>query len=102
MQCPKCQQDNAAAAQFCTRCHTPLRYTCPACKHVQTHGGRCDECGVDFAKYAAMLIFSAQDTARRDHERTRERTSYLKQLLLLPITGGISLVKFLITRLRGE
>jgi hypothetical protein len=102
MQCPKCHEDNAATAQFCTRCHTPLRYTCPACKHVQTHGGQCDQCGVDFAKYAAMLMFSAQDTARRDHERTRERTSFVKQLLLLPITGGISLLKFLITRARGE
>ncbi|MBZ5545479.1 MAG: hypothetical protein LAO07_17675, partial [Acidobacteriia bacterium] len=86
----------------CGRCHTPLRYTCPACKHVQTHGGKCDQCGVDFAKYSAMLIFSAQNAAQREHDRTRERTSFIKQLLLLPITGGISLVKFLMERLRGE
>jgi len=102
MQCPKCKQDNAATAQFCTRCHTPLRYTCPACKHVQAHSGQCDQCGVDFAKYSAMLIFSAKETAERERERTRTRTSIVKQILLLPITGGYSLIKFLLTRMRGE
>ena len=101
MQCPKCQQDNAATVQFCTRCHAPLLYKCPACKHVQTHGGQCDKCGVDFAKYSAMLIFSAKDAAARERERTRTRTSIIKQVLLLPITGGISLVKYLLGLLRG-
>ncbi|MBZ5515085.1 MAG: zinc ribbon domain-containing protein [Acidobacteriia bacterium] len=102
MQCPKCKQDNPPTAQFCTRCHTPLRYTCPACKHVQSHGGQCEQCGVDFAKYSAMLVFSAQNAAARDRDRTRARTSLLKQVLLLPITGGISLVRFLLARLRGD
>jgi hypothetical protein len=57
---------------------------------------------VDFAKYSAMLIFSARNTVQRERERTRARTSILKQILLLPITGGVSLVKHLLGLLRGE
>jgi uncharacterized membrane protein YvbJ len=73
-----------------------LSYTCPACKHVQAHGGQCEQCGVDFAKYSALLVFTAQETARRARERTRARTSIVRQIILLPITGGISLVKYLL------
>ena len=102
MQCPKCRQDNPEKAQYCVRCHTPLSYTCPACKHVQAQGGKCDTCGVDFAKYSAMLIFSAKDAAARERERTRTQTGIVKQILLLPITGGFSLLKYLRERFRGE
>ena len=102
MLCPKCRQENPEKAQYCVRCHTPLSYTCPACKHVQTHGGKCDQCGVDFVKYSAMLLFSAKDAAARERERTRAQTSIIKQIVLLPITGGISLVKYLLGQLRGE
>ena len=102
MQCPKCRQENPEKAQFCVRCHTPLSYTCPVCKHVQTHGGKCDQCGVDFAKYSAMLIFSAKDEAARERDRTRARTGIVKQILLLPITGGFSLLKYLRELLRGD
>jgi ribosomal protein L37AE/L43A len=93
---------NPEKAQFCVRCHAPLTYTCPACHHVQIHGGTCDQCGVDFAKYAAMLVFQARDAASRSRERTKARASWLRQLLLLPLTGGISLVKHLLSRLRRD
>jgi uncharacterized membrane protein YvbJ len=79
-----------------------LSYTCPACKHVQAHGGQCEQCGVDFAKYSAMLVFTAQETASRARERTRARTSIVRQIILLPITGGISLVKYLLGLLRRK
>lgn len=102
MQCPKCRQENPEKAQYCVRCHTPLSYTCPACKNVQAQGGKCDKCGVDFAKYSAMLIFSAKDAAAREHERTRAQTGIIKQILLLPITGGFSLLKYLREWFRGE
>jgi uncharacterized membrane protein YvbJ len=102
MQCPKCRQENPEHAQFCVRCHTPLSYTCPACKHVQAHGGQCEQCGVDFAKYSALLVFTAQETASQARERTRARTSIVRQIILLPITGGISLVKYLLGLLRRE
>jgi methionyl-tRNA synthetase len=79
-----------------------LSYTCPACKHVQAQGGQCEQCGVDFAKYSAMLVFTAQQIANRERERTRARTSLVRQIILLPITGGISLVKYLLGLLRGK
>jgi len=102
MECPKCRQQNPETVQFCRRCHTPLRYVCPACRHVQPAGGKCEQCGVDFAKYAVMLQFQAQAQAEQAHRRLRTRTSILKHIVLLPVTGGLSLLKFLRARLRGE
>ena len=95
MQCPKCGQQNADTVRFCTKCHTPLRFECPACKHVQAQGGKCEKCGVDFAKYGAMLIFQAEQKSKKEHERVRRCSSFLKQILLLPITGGLSLLHYL-------
>jgi hypothetical protein len=102
MECAKCRHQNPETAQFCLRCHTPLRYVCPACKHVQRAGGKCEQCGVDFAKYAMMLQFQAQTQAQQKRQRSVTRTSIIKQILLLPITGGLSLLKFLRSRLRSE
>jgi hypothetical protein len=56
---------------------------------------------VDFAKYAAMLIFKAQEQSKREKERARTRAGVIKQILLLPITGGISLVRYLLAQLKG-
>ena len=102
MQCPKCKTENAETLTFCVRCHTPLKYTCPSCKHVQLHGGTCKKCGVDFAKYAAMLVFQAKDTAQAERRKAQGRSAILKQILLLPITGGLSLIKYFMGKLRGE
>ena len=102
MECPKCKTENAETVQFCARCHATLRYTCPACKHTQLHGGKCDQCGVDFAKYAMMLQFQAKTEADKDRERLKARSSLIKQILLLPITGGLSLLKYFRSQLRGE
>lgn len=98
MQCPKCGQANAEAAKFCTRCHTPLRFECPACQHVQPHGGTCDHCGVDFAKYLGLLMFQAKTESDKQSARIRKRSGMFRQILLLPITGGLSLFKYLFRR----
>jgi hypothetical protein len=102
MRCPKCQHENPDSGQFCLRCHAPLRYVCPSCKHVQDHGGQCDACGVDFMKYAMMLQFEMKKQSDEERARLRQRSSIVKQILLLPITGGFSLLKFFRSRLRGE
>ena len=102
MQCPKCREENPQTAQFCRKCHTPLRYSCPNCKHVQTHGGTCEQCGLDFAKYATVLQFQVKAQAKQERERGKARNEWIKQILLLPITGGFSLIKFIRTRLLGE
>ena len=102
MECPKCRQQNPETAQYCLRCHTPVRYVCPACKHKQLVGGKCEQCGVDFAKYAVMLQFQAQSQAQLKRQRAKTRQSIIKQILLLPVTGGLSLLGFLRSRFRGE
>jgi hypothetical protein len=93
MTCPKCLHENPDSARFCLRCHMTLRFTCPACKHTQTTGGRCNRCGVDFQKYTAMMQFQMESSLRSDRERNRARYSIFKHLLLFPLTGGCSLLK---------
>jgi len=102
VECPKCRHENPEVAQFCVRCHATLRYFCPACKREQFHGGKCDQCGVDFAKYGAMLVFKAADEAARQREGMKKRASLARQIALLPVTGGLSLLKYLLSRLRGD
>ncbi len=98
MECPKCKTANSDAAQFCKRCHATLLYKCPSCAATQRHGGTCDKCGVDFSKYAAMLVAREQTRAASKHDKVREHVSVWKQIILLPITGGYSLMKFLLRR----
>lgn len=95
MRCTKCGQENPETNQFCSRCHHPARYTCPSCKRVQDHGGQCDQCGLDFAKYATMLMFQGKATVEQERRRRNGRTDVLRQIVLLPITGGWSLLKYL-------
>lgn len=98
MECPKCKAANPESARFCTRCHMTLLYKCPACQATQRRGGTCEKCGVDFGKYAAMLIAQEQTRAEREHEKVREKASAWKQIILLPVTGGYSLMKFFLRR----
>jgi hypothetical protein len=57
---------------------------------------------VDFAKYAAMLVFRAKDQAAAQRSRAKQRTAIWRQIYLLPITGGLSLFKFFMGKLRGD
>src|SRR5208337_3602543 len=100
MRCPKCLRENPDNLQFCTRCHTPLRFTCPACRHVQDHSGKCEQCGVDFAKYAAMLVFQARNGAQQKRRHSKERASLARRSFLIPLTGGLSLLRYVLSRLR--
>ena len=102
MQCPKCKAENPETVTYCVRCHAPVRYTCPACKHVQPQGGKCEKCGVDFAKYAAMLVFQAKETVQSERAKSKQRTGIIKQIVLLPITGGFSLLKYFRDKVKGE
>ncbi len=95
MRCAKCGHENPESNDFCGRCHAPARFTCPACRHTQNHGGHCDNCGLDFVKYAMMLVFQNQTSAQQERERQKRRSDAIMQILLLPVTGGWSLLKFL-------
>lgn len=98
MECPKCKTANSDTAQFCKRCHATLLYKCPSCAATQRHGGACDKCGVDFAKYASMLVAQEQARATHEHEKVQDHVAAWKQAFLLPITGGYSLIKFFLRR----
>ncbi len=101
MQCPKCSTANPDSVQFCTRCHHTLLYKCPACFRLQTHGGTCDQCGVDFAKYAATMIAQKEIQMAGERKRSEKRSTVVRHIFLLPVTGGISLVRYLLARVRG-
>ena len=99
--CARCGQNNPASAQFCVRCHMALHLTCPACGHVQESGSACEKCGVNFAKYAAMILAQKEIEAQREREHTRARQTLWKQILLLPVTGGFSLLRYLLAKARN-
>ena len=80
------------AIEFCVRCHYPLRFTCPACKNIQIHGGTCEKCGADFAKYAAMMISRAQLQEAQTREAKKARHGTLVEILLAIATLGLSLM----------
>lgn len=100
VKCFKCGADARDVARFCPRCHATLRYECPACKHEQRKGGSCEKCGVDFVKYIGALVAAKQIEADQIHDRIERRTGIIKQVFLLPITGGLSLIKYIIKRSR--
>ncbi len=54
-----------------------------------------------FSKYAAMLLAQKEIEMQREHERTRARHTFWKQVLLLPVTGGISLMRYLLGKARN-
>lgn len=98
MKCPKCGADAREVARFCPRCHATLRFECPACKHEQRKGGACEKCGVDFVKYIAAVVAGKKVEADQVHDRIERRTGIIKQVFLLPLTGGLSLFKYFTRR----
>jgi hypothetical protein len=102
MKCSKCGQENLKSIEFCVRCHYPLRFTCPSCKHEQPHGGTCDKCGADFAKFAAMMLYQAQLQAEQSREAKKNRHGMLKEVLLAIFTGGLSILLAMNARHKDE
>ena len=95
VKCPKCGADEREVARFCRRCHMTLRYTCPACKHEQRKGGSCEKCGVDFLKYIVAVVDAKKDSRDVAQERFDRRSGLVKNVLMIPLTGGLSLLSLL-------
>lgn len=72
-----------------------LRYTCPACKHEQRTGGSCEKCGVDFLKYITAVVDAKKDSRDLAQEHFDRRSSLVKNVLMIPLTGGLSLLGLL-------
>ena len=101
-QCAKCKTENSDTVTYCVRCHTPLKYTCPTCKNIQLQGGKCEKCGLDFAKYATMLVFQSQATTQAERTKAKDSGTMWKRILLIPLDGGISLIWGFLKKLRGR
>ncbi len=72
-----------------------LRFSCPACKNEQRKGGTCEKCGVDFLKYMTAIVDAKRDSRDVAQERLDRRSGLVKNLLMIPLTGGLSLLKLL-------
>ena len=92
--CPKCGTDARDVARFCPRCHTTLRFECPSCGNRQRAGGKCEKCGIDFIKYIGAVVAAKKAEADAVHDRLESRSSFLRALLLLPVNGGVSLIRY--------
>ena len=101
IKCPKCASDAREVARFCPRCHATLRYECPACKHEQRKGGSCEKCGVDFVKYIGAVVAGKKAQTDQVHDRIEQRTNMIKHVLLLPVTGGLSLFRYFFGRAKS-
>ncbi len=73
-----------------------MRYECPACRHQQRTGGNCEKCGVNFIKYVGAVVAAKQAEADAIHEKIEQRSTLMKNLLFIPLTGGISLIRQLL------
>ena len=49
-----------------------------------------------------MRLAALQTDLERERERTKGRAALLKSLMLVPLTGGFSLLKYFRSRRRGD
>ena len=96
--CHKCGQSNLDSVRFCTKCHFPLRFVCPACAHTQRVGGTCEACGVEFEKYGLTQLSRMKLESERETARLQKQTSVFREVILAIATGGFSLLKYLRSR----
>ena len=96
--CHKCGQSNPDSVRFCTKCHFPLRFVCPACAHTQRVGGTCEACGVDFEKYGLTQLTRMKLESERETARLQKQTSVFREVVLAIATSGFSLLKYLRAR----
>lgn len=103
VKCPKCGMEVRDVARFCTRCHMTLRFQCPSCSNEQRHGGTCDKCGINFLKYVGAIVAAKRAEADQIHERIEQRSLLMKNILWVPFTLGIPLIRqLLISRDRDK
>ena len=103
VKCPKCGTAVREVARFCQRCHNTMRFACPACGHQQRTGGKCEKCGVDFIKYVGAVVAAKQAEADAIHDKFEQRSAFMKNLFVIPFTGGFSLIRqLLVGRNRGS
>ncbi|MGA7914836.1 MAG: hypothetical protein WCA00_06345 [Candidatus Acidiferrales bacterium] len=70
-----------------------MRFECPACHHQQRTGGKCEKCGVDFLKYIGAVVAAKQAEADAIQDKFEQRSAFMKNLVAVPFTGGLSLIR---------
>src|SRR5277367_244901 len=91
--CPKCGAAVREVARFCQRCHMTMRFECPSCHNQQRTGVKCEKCGINFVKYIGAVVAAKQAEVDAVEAKLDRRSALLKNLVALPLTGGIALVK---------
>jgi hypothetical protein len=69
---------------------------------VQLQGGQCEKCGVDFAKYAAMLVFQAKDIAQEERNSGGWKPPIWAHVLFFPIPLLIQLGLYAAKRIQSK
>ena len=87
--CPQCRHENSDTVEFCTQCHTRLRYACPACRHLQTQGDKCEACGVDFAAYETARLARIVEQRAQTQRPNRSALVVAAIVAALVVAGGV-------------
>jgi len=69
---------------------------------VQLQGGKCDVCGVDFAKYAAMMVYRVQENAREARKNATWRAPLWAQIAFFPFPALITLTLYLVRKAKSR
>jgi zinc ribbon protein len=91
--CPKCGAAVREVARFCQRCHMTMRFDCPACGNKQRTGVKCEKCGINFVKYIGAVVAAKQPEQDTLEAKMERRSALLKNVLAIPLTGGLKLFK---------
>lgn len=70
-----------------------MRFECPSCHHQQRTGEKCEKCGIVFIKYIGAVVAAKQAEADMIQEKLDRRASFLKNIIMIPLTGGLSLFR---------
>src|SRR5580698_1612408 len=91
--CPKCGAAVREVARFCQRCHMTMRFECPSCGNKQRTGVKCEKCGINFVKYIGAVVAPKQPEEDTLEAKLERRSAFLKNILAIPLTGGLKLFK---------
>src|ERR1700683_3845940 len=91
--CPKCGATVREVARFCQRCHMTMRFDCPSCGNKQRTGVKCEKCGINFVKYIGAVVAPKKPEQDTFEQRLERRNALLKNILAIPLTGGLKLFK---------
>jgi uncharacterized membrane protein YvbJ len=80
-------------ARFCQRCHMTMRFDCPSCGNKQRTGVKCEKCGINFVKYIGAVVAAKKPEEDTFEQRLERRSALLKNILAIPLTGGLKLFK---------